>query len=206
MRTFLRNTRRGWMQFNEADKGGAAGGTAAATEPKKEEGKEEEQPAAPPNPPADPAPAKTEATKPNVFSRAAAMLKDKSELLGTISAHEATIASLTGEKTNLTSQLSAVTAERDELKAGAADLETTIASLTKEKTTVSKAAADQVAALGFSQDKLPAAHSAETKSGEELYTQWQSLKADNSKSKEATTFFRKHKAEIQAYAATQKDK
>jgi regulator of replication initiation timing len=166
MRTFHRNTRRGWMIFNEADKG-ASGGSAAPSgdDNKPAEGTDPSPAPAPAPAPVDPTPPATQASataaaKPTVFQKAAAMLKDKSELLGTISTHEATIASLTSQLSTANSQLSATMAELATLKAGSAELEAALTKATAANTTVAQSTIDQVAALGFDANALPAATSA----------------------------------------------
>ncbi|MBA3833939.1 MAG: hypothetical protein H0X34_19035 [Chthoniobacterales bacterium] len=110
----------------------------------------------------DPAPA-TPATaaaappaKPSVFQKAAAMLKDKSELIGQISALEGSKIALEATVSDLQAKLSASNERLTKLDIDIKEFEATVENLTKEKKTVSAAVVDQVAALGFSQEKLPA--------------------------------------------------
>lgn len=144
--------------------GKPAGGAATAAEPA-EKPDDKKDPVAPAVAEDHPKPAATVATvaaaKPTVFARAAAMLKDKSELLTTISGHEATITDLRGQLTKASETIQAQTTELTELKAGQAQIEAALAASEKKNSTVEAAAQDKIAMLGFPADKLPAASSAE---------------------------------------------
>lgn len=107
-------------------------------------------------------------TKPSIFARITAMLKEKNDLVALVAKHDAEMKAERDEHAKTKAQLSDVAHALTEASAkvaafekAAEDLEATIKTLEAEKKSASQEAANIVASIGFDQTKLPAAVAAD---------------------------------------------
>jgi chromosome segregation ATPase len=205
MRSILRNTRRGWVVLNEADKGGSTGGQAAG------ESNPNAEPANPteenePEPTGNTLEEKLSSAKTiigQLFSRAkslAGLTKERDDAQAESARLQQQFDAATGEATSAKNELATVKGEL-------ATAKSTIASITSERDTAQGNVTRLetlcgVKGIDSSKTVPPASEpdSADSK-GAQLAEQWSKLKG-----KAKSEFYRAHKTDLDAYSAAHASK
>jgi hypothetical protein len=203
MKNFLRNTRRGWMIFSEADKGGAPGGGSTQQDQKPQE------------PTGGTIELKLESSKKiaaDYHKQLSGAMSEREtaqqDLKKEQDAHGATRDLLKKEQ-DAHAETKGLLKKEQDAAAGANQRADKAEAHRKLLESYAKHHNLDLAGLEkFQAAKTPEGAGPETggnAEGKALHDQYEVLKKDPKKSKQATAFFRKHKAELREYANSLKD-